>query len=194
VTYGGYQVENDPYVYRNTDCLKNRLGIRDPTELSAFELEMSVLRAEESFPAGRFTPSHYRAVHWHMFRDVYAWAGRYRTVRTGKGGNWFCYPEYIGAQMKALFARLRGPTFRPGVEAVDFLDHASDFLSELNAIHAFREGNGRSQLAFMDLLAQRAGHPMDFSRVRQVTFLPAMIASFGGDLAPLRAEFAALRI
>ena len=51
---------------------------------------MSTLRAEEPLPPGKFTPAHYRRVHRHLFQDAYRWAGRYRTVRTGKGGNWFC--------------------------------------------------------------------------------------------------------
>ena len=29
-------------------------------------------------------------------QDVYAWAGKDRTVRLSKGGSTFCYPEHIG--------------------------------------------------------------------------------------------------
>jgi cell filamentation protein len=106
VTLGDYDAFDDPYSYKGSSCLKNRVGLRDPNLLQGFELEMSSLRAAEAFPIGRFAPSHYRRVHWHLFRDVYAWAGRYRTVRTAKGGNWFCFPEYIRPQMDLLFTRL----------------------------------------------------------------------------------------
>jgi len=102
MTFGGYDAFDDPYSYRGTDVLKNRLGTRDPALLQAFELEMSALRADEPLPAGRFGTAHYCAVHRHLFQDAYSWAGRYRTVRTAKGGNWFCFPEHIAHQMTVL--------------------------------------------------------------------------------------------
>jgi cell filamentation protein len=183
----GYAVFDDPYCYSGTFVLKNRADLRDQRRLEAFELEMSSLRAEEPLPKGRFGPAHYRAVHHHLFGDVYTWAGRYRTVRTAKGGNVFCYPEHIEAQMDALFARLRAAPFR-GRPADEFLTAAASFLAELNAIHAFREGNGRTQLAFMRLVSLRAGHPFDFTKLRPRAFLAAMIKSFSDEREPLRAE------
>jgi cell filamentation protein len=183
-----YDVFDDPYCYKNTFVLKNKAGIRDAALLQAFELEMSTLRAEEPLPKGRFTPAHYRGVHRHLFQDVYRWAGRYRTVRTGKGGNWFCYPEYIDGSMEQLFKKLAAKPFERGADSVEFVDAAAHFLGDLNAIHPFREGNGRSQLAFLHLLGVRADHPFRLDRIDRETFLPAMIASFGGDMKPLADE------
>ena len=85
MTLGGYDAFADPYAYKGTNVLKNRAGLRDARLLESFELEMTALRAEEALPAGRFGPAHYRAVHRHLFRDVYSWAGRYRTVRAFSG-------------------------------------------------------------------------------------------------------------
>ena len=186
MTFSGYDSFDDPYCYKGTNCLKNRPGLRDPVQLEALELETSSLRSLQRLPAGRFNPAHYRRVHRHLFGDVYRWAGRYRTVRTAKSGNWFCYPEYIAGEMDRLFARLGSPTFQARVSVDDFLHAATEFLAELNAIHAFREGNGRTQLAFLHLVAERAGHPLDLGRIRLETFLPAMIESFRGDLKLLQ--------
>lgn len=61
------------------------------------------------------------------------------------------------------------------------------FLAELNAIHAFREGNGRTQLTFFALLAVHAGHPLDFRKLDPHEMLDAMIASFDENEAPLAA-------
>jgi cell filamentation protein len=194
VTFEGYDAFKDPYLYNGSQCLKNRLGLRDPKRLAAFELEMSTLRSDEPLPHGRFGPHHYRRVHWHLFRDVYAWAGRYRTVRTGKDGNWFCYPEHIAASMNALFQRLERPEFAPGATSAEFLDAAAEFLTELNAIHPFREGNGRAQMTFVALLTIRAGRMLDLSRLLPQTFLPAMVASFSDHTAPLRAELASMLV
>lgn len=184
----GYDVFDDPYCYKGTSVLKNRARLREAKTLEAFELEMSTLRSEEPLPAGRFTPAHYKRIHHHLFQDVYSWAGKYRKVRTAKGGNMFCYPEHIASSMDQLFAKLTLPAFHPGAEALAFLDAATDFLAELNAIHPFREGNGRSQLSLMYLLGQRAGHPLTLTRINRDTFMPAMIASFLGGNGPLKNE------
>ncbi|MEI9967736.1 MAG: Fic family protein [Terracidiphilus sp.] len=108
MTPAGYDAFDDPYAYPGTSTLRNRLEIRDAAILEAFEMEISTLRAEEPLPKGEFNPAHYCAIHHHLFQDVYEWAGRYRTVRTSKSGNAFCYPEYIPEQMDALLRSLRG--------------------------------------------------------------------------------------
>ena len=95
----GYDAFEDPYCYPRTSVLRNRLDLRDQTELDAFEVEITTLRAEEPLPDGDFDPVHYRRIHHHLFQDVYPWAGQYRNVRISKGGNSFCYPEHISAQM-----------------------------------------------------------------------------------------------
>lgn len=186
----GYDAFDDPYAYKGSDTLKNKLGLRDPDQLEAFELEMTTIRAREPLPRGRFDASHYRQVHRHLFQDVYNWAGKYRSVRTAKGGNPFCFPEYIDDQMNRLFS-----TIGPLLEAVDaevFAREAARFLGELNAIHPFREGNGRSQLAFMAIVSEAAGFPLAFDRVKRDTFLPAMILSYDGELSSLITELSEL--
>lgn len=181
-----YDTFIDPYAYKGTSTLKNKAGLHDPAKLEEFELEMTAIRANEALPTGRFDPLHYRRVHHHLFQDVYRWAGKYRTVRTSKDGNHFCYPEYISREMNHLFATLDGALTAPG--AAKFIDEASHFLSELNAIHPFREGNGRAQLAFLSMVSQKAGFPLNFSTVRAEAFLSAMIESFSGRLDPLKIE------
>jgi cell filamentation protein len=121
----------------------------------------------------------------HLFQDVYEWAGEARTVRIFKGGNPFCFPENIESQATKLFGELRADDFLQGLDASAFAGEASHFLAELNAIHAFREGNGRSQLTFFTLLADHAGHPIDLDRLNPDEMLDAMIASFDGDESKL---------
>ena len=186
----GYDAFDDPYAYKGSDTLKNKLGLRDPDQLEAFELEMTTIRAREPLPRGRFDASHYRQVHRHLFQDVYNWAGKYRSVRTAKGGNPFCFPEYIDDQMNRLFSTIG--TLLEAVDAEVFAREAARFLGELNAIHPFREGNGRSQLAFMAIVSEAAGFPLAFDRVKRDTFLPAMILSYDGELSSLITELSEL--
>lgn len=188
MAFAGYDAFDDPYSYKGTNTLKNKLGLRDPALLELFELEMTTLRANEPLPSGQYDARHYQRVHRHLFQDVYRWAGKYRTVRTSKGGNPFCFPEYIPATMDNLFAALTKSGALTTEDTDRFVGEIASFLAELNAIHPFREGNGRSQLAFVAMLGERAGFPFNFVRVERDTFLPAMIASYAGDLKPLTSE------
>ena len=188
----GYDAFDDPYAYPGTSVLRNRLDIRDARTLEAFEVEISTLRAEEPLPHGTFDPAHYCSIHRHLFQDVYEWAGQYRTVRTSKGGNAFCYPEHIPAQMDTLFLSIRGGEAFAGNSRNEFLREAARFLGELNAIHPFREGNGRAQLAFLGLIGAAAGRPFAFERIDRNAFLQAMIESFLGRFEGLTAELGKL--
>nr|WP_255696784.1 Fic family protein [Sandaracinobacteroides sayramensis] len=163
------------------------MNLTEPASLEAFETEITTARATEPLPNGRFGVAHYRAIHRHLFQDVYIWAGKFRTVRLAKGGSAFCYPEYIEPEMVKLFARLGADDGLRKRDRGAFVDGATAFLADLNHIHPFREGNGRTQLAFMAWLADRAGHPLTLERLDPEAMLQAMIASFHGQTPLLRA-------
>ena len=128
-----------------------------------------------------------------MFQDVYSWAGEYRrNVRLSKGNSHFCFPENIPTQIERLFADLIRQNRLKELERGEFARHAAHFLSELNAIHAFREGNGRTQNLFLEILANHAGHPLAMERLNPDTFLQAMILSFNGDEVLLAQQIADL--
>ena len=116
----------------------------------------------------------------------------YRTVRMTKGGSPFCFPEYIAGEMENLFASVAQAQFFEGLSADDFALQAANFLAELNAIHPFREGNGRTQLSFVALLSVRTGHPLNVQRLVSSEFLAAMVESFVGSKQPLAAQLRSL--
>lgn len=182
-----YDAVDDPLFYSGTTVLRNKAGLTDQGDLDQFEQLMFLSRAEEPLPEGALDYAHYRAIHHHFFQDVYDWAGEPRRIRTAKGGNWFCYPEYIDREMERLFAELVGENhlIDTGVIAT-FADRASYYIAELNAIHPFREGNGRCQLTLLSILMDLAGFPMNEARIDPDGFMQAMIASFGGDNGLLR--------
>ena len=98
-----YDSIDDPYCYPGTTVLGNR---RDPRTreraLDRFETAITAQRFSEPLPTGKLTERHYRRVHRHIFRDVYAWAGEYREkVRISKGDSTFCYPEYIPGKWRS---------------------------------------------------------------------------------------------
>lgn len=98
----------------------------------------------------------------------------------------FCFPENIAAEANKLFESLRHASFFTGLTAESFASQSSRFLADLNAIHPFREGNGRTQLTFLTLLADQARHPLDLDRMDPRAFLEATVASFTGDEADLK--------
>lgn len=165
--------------------LINKAGISDADELSEFEMSKVRSRANDPWPAGRLDKPHYYALHRHLFQDVYAWAGKPRTIRIGKGGNWFCYPDFIERLLDQQFAGLKAKRHFDSLNLGAFSRGAADFLAEVNAIHPFREGNGRTQLAFLRLLCLNAGFGFDASVLDRSRVIGAMIASFDRKLDPL---------
>jgi cell filamentation protein len=182
-----YDAINDPCTYENSTVLINKLDLHDQGELDDFEAEITHARSREPLPEGDLDFAHFCAVHRHLFQDVFDWAGRSRTVRISKQGSAFCFPEHIDAQANKLFSDLRAKRYFVALSAEEFAESAAHFLAELNAIHAFREGNGRTQLAFFALLADRAGYSVDLERLDPAPMLDAMIASFDGDESKLTA-------
>jgi cell filamentation protein len=187
-----YAAVADPYCYPGTQVLKNIPDLREQAALAEFEAISFAQRAEEPLPDGRLSVTHFLAVHRHLFQDVYRWAGKPRTIRIAKGGNPFCYPENIRSELRNLFNWLRAQHYLRGRDADSFAVGLTHFLAELNAVHAFREGNGRTQLAFAALVAAHAEHPLHFDQLEPIAFLDAMIASFAGNEAPLAAELRSL--
>lgn len=181
-----YEAHEDPYCYPGTANLRNRFDLRDAATLEALETELTSARAEEPLPEGALDAAHYKAIHHHLFQDVYEWAGEIRTIRISKADSHFCYPEYIDAELDKLFKWMASRNHLRGLDVDAFVTHASSLLATLNVIHAFREGNGRTQLSFLLLVADTAGHPLDFTDLDPGAMLAAMIRSFFGDEAPLR--------
>lgn len=180
-----YDAVADDYCYPGTTVLKNKLDLRDAEDLTAFEAEVSDTRADEELPLGDLDFEHFKAIHRHLFQDVYDWAGEIRTVRISKNSSMFCYPENIETEARKLFTQVEQDNFLQDLSPEQFAAKSAHFLADLNAIHAFREGNGRTQLSFFLLLADQAGHSIDLEELDPEQFMGAMIASFEGDETPL---------
>jgi fido (protein-threonine AMPylation protein) len=89
---------------------------------------------------------------------VYAWAGQLRTIDISKGGNRFAHHGFIAGAAASIFAGLAVEKYLAGLAPDAFSDRAAHYLGELNALHPFREGNGRAQREFISHLAQANGY------------------------------------
>jgi cell filamentation protein len=187
-----YDAVADSYCYPGTSVLKNLSNIQDQEHLEVFEAVCTASRSDEPLPNGRLSVTHYRAIHRHFFQDVYSWAGNFRTVRLGKDGSAFCYPENVLREIKSLFLDMKSRRYLQRMKREEFVTAAADFLFTLNAIHPFREGNGRTQISFLALLADQAGHPIYLEKLNPEKFLAAMVESFYGNYLPLEEELTAV--
>lgn len=160
---------DDPYVYPGTDCLKNKLNIRDSAQLGELEARLVAVRevqAARSFVAGAYNLQHLQRFHELLFGDVYGWAGRLRTVDISKEADIrFCRWVFIEEQVSALLAKLKREDQLIGRNLPTFVGRLAYYYGELNAFHPFREGNGRTIRAFLRQLSAAAGFLLDWSEV-----------------------------
>ena len=173
--------DSDPYVYPGTRILRNRLGIIDPELLDHAERSLVTERTSQRVPQGSFDLSHLRAIHGHLFQDIYDWAGELRTVEIFKGGNQFQFRQYIPTGMADVHRRLTRAGFLKRLPAGEFAREAGVIIGDINFIHPFREGNGRTQAQYLQQLAAQAGHRVDFRRIDPVMWIEASKASHATD-------------
>lgn len=174
----------DPYLYPGTDVLRNRFGIRDAGLLRLAEYAATTRRATD-VTVLPLAARGFLAAHRHLFQDVYDWAGKPRTVTLAKGGSMFALPHAVGPSLEKRFADLAAKKYLRGLAAEAFAAGAAHHVSELNAIHSFREGNGRAMRLHLQQLAAQAGYHLDQERLPAKAWIDASIAAFGGDEAPL---------
>lgn len=180
-------MSDDPYVYPGTNVLINSENIRDRDELDVFERVITANRMEHLPRNIPLTARGYRQIHRHIFEPIYAWAGKDRTVNIAKDGHMFCLVPYIASQLDQRFAAIRVESKLMGMTREDFVARAAAHVSELNAIHPFREGNGRTVRAWLQHLGETAGHPIALERISPQPWINASIGSFRhGDYAAMR--------
>ena len=182
---------SDPYTYSGTDVLRNIPDIRDSQRLRSFEANATTARLAEldANPLkGRFDSAHLQAIHKYIFQDVYSWAGEFRTVNISKGGHLFGAAAFIESALPGVFQGLPGENYLIGLERFAFAQRVGFYLGEINAIHPFRDGNGRTQREYVRELGLQAGFAVDWSRITQSQMIAASRENFAtGDCSALAA-------
>lgn len=106
---------------------------------------------------GNYDLPHLQSFHQFIFGLIYPWAGQVRTVPIAKS-DLFCMPQYIHGQATTLFSQLQTDVrLHEPASRDDFVDALTYHLGEVNALHPFREGNGRAQRAFFAQVGLKAG-------------------------------------
>lgn len=178
----GVKFVND--VYPKTNILINNLGINNQSLLQEAERNLTGFRMIDLWRnplQGKFDFKHLQAIHRAIFQDIFPWAGKVRTANIGKAGYWFCWTEHIESYQQEIFGRLKKENYLMGLGVTEFANHAAKFLGDLNALHPFREGNGRTQREFLRCLALNAGYRIDLSDITQEYMIFASRESFDGN-------------
>jgi cell filamentation protein len=181
-------MSKDPYTDPVTGMLRNKLGLSTPEGLATAEREIThaaLIFLKETPVSPSYDLLHLCAVHRRIFGDIYDWAGQIRTVAIAKG-SWFCLPQYIESSAAEIFRELHGENLLRGLSRDVFTERLTYYLGELNAIHPFREGNGRAQRAFFDQLASDAGLILDWQRLDADRNVTASAAIMRGDPTLMR--------
>lgn len=150
--------------------LENKLGLTDSAELAREEERISKKKAVNLFDFAILkllsdgTYKTLAAIHKYLFEDIYDFAGEMRTVNMAKGNFRFAPLMYLQVALENI-DKMPQSNF----------DEIVEKYVEMNIVHPFREGNGRSTRIWLDhILKNEIGKVVDWSKVDKEDYLLAM--------------------
>ena len=184
--YDVYTTVQSIYCYPDSNVLKNKLNIRDLRELKEVEEKFVAIKQlvllQKPIP-GRFTINHLLRIHRFLFEDVYPFAGHIRREQISKGETLFFPPDLIKRELRRVFGEIHETGMLQEKKPQSQIQHLSHVMAELNIIHPFREGNGRSIRELIRCMAQVYGLTLNWGNADQDTMMDAAIASVYDDMA-----------
>jgi cell filamentation protein len=184
--------EWEEYFYPDTNVLRNKFDVRDPTKLENLERDTSryfgSLLRENPIP-GAYDINHLSAIHKVLFGKVYDWAGEPRRVNMTKGHTLFALTDEIPDMARDAAETIRKAHYLRGLNKDQFADKITEVYGKLNMMHPFREGNGRATREFLYQLGKEAGYTLDFDKVDRTAWNHAAADSAQGHFYNIRNIF-----
>lgn len=185
-----YKIEGCQWnCYPDTTVLINKMDIRDQAELDSVEKQITLLRgiqAEQETEFVNVDLEFYKSLHRKLFGDLYDWAEELRSINISKKGTVFCRHTELERIGRLKFERLKTQQYLCGMDDGCFMDELADLYHELNMLHPFREGNGRTLRLFITLLVRYTGRDIDFNLCDNDMLMIAAIRAAQGDISMLR--------
>lgn len=175
-----YDNRHSIYCYDGSDVLINKLDIKDKALLQKYEAKIvaaKLLALRKKGIIGNFDIEHLKNIHKYLFEDVYPFAGNFRTENIAKGVFRFAEWEYIETELTNLMNKLKSENFLADFDKNNLAEKLAFYLSELNVLHPFREGNGRTTREFIRELALKNDYILNLKKVNPKDFLNASIKS-----------------
>nr|WP_246593724.1 Fic family protein [Evansella tamaricis] len=165
---------------KEDDLLRhNLLGVNSQKELETAEAFAFALRAnaleQGEFSLNYFTLKEFQDLHFYLFQDIYPFAGKFRDVQLMKGNTRFCQVQYLESYAKNLFNELNAEQSWNSLEVA--AERLAYFKSELNMLHPFREGNGRTIRIYMYAFAWERGIEWAYETTDRDKYMQAAIQS-----------------
>lgn len=185
-----YEFDND-YCYPNTNVLKNKLGIQDNDNLYEAEREIVAYETTDIIEhpiKGNFDFEHLKAIHFRLFRKIYDWAGKTRNCAIAKK-DLFCLPQNIEVYANEIFSQLLRHDYYIHLDYEETIVALVKLFADINALHPFREGNGRTQREFIEELAKVNGIDLNLDKVDQNSMIVASHDSINGNYYKLTKMF-----
>lgn len=176
----------DPYIDEH-GVFHNRLGITDVESLHAAEADITGARGNALTRRrliGEYDLAHLRAFHRYLFGDIFDWAGELRTVEIAKYDA-FCRCARLEAYGAEIFGKIKAATWPTTPDRESFVVGLAGAYADVNALHPFRDGNGRAQRAFFRQFAADAGYQLSWAGLDPGQNEVASVAGFRGNLGPL---------
>ena len=174
------------YCYPDTDILINKLDIRDKTELKQAEEEFTAVKQMALLQEpikGRFTKTHLFRIHRFLFEDVYPFAGHIRKEQISKGDTMFYPPDLIDRELERVFKNIHSKKLLAEQDEEKQIQNLSQTMAELNIIHPFREGNGRSTRELIRCMALEYSLHINWGNTDRETLIDSAIAAVDDDMA-----------
>lgn len=171
---------NSKYCYENSNTLINKLEIKDQLTLQKYEARITaakLLALRQKGITGNFDKNHFVSVHKYIFEDIYPFAGKFRTENIAKGYFRFAEWEYIEEELEKLLLKLKNENYLNEKSEEELAKALAYYMSELNVLHPFREGNGRTIREFIRQLALKNGYTLNLKKVEPQKMLNASIKS-----------------
>jgi cell filamentation protein len=178
--YDVYTTTQSIYCYPDSNVLKNKLNIKDNSILKTAEEEITLIKQMELLKnpiRGNFTKAHLLNIHKFIFEDIYIFAGKIRREQISKADTMFYPPNLIDRELDKVFAKIKEKNMLKETDEEKAFDNLAYVMAELNIIHPFREGNGRSIREFIRLMARRMGIDINWGNVEKEELLEASIQS-----------------
>ncbi len=175
-----YEARNSIYCYKDTNVLKNKLNITDNTILEDVERKLVIVKLFElrqNRNIGNFDIEHFVGIHKFLFEDIYPFSGLFRTENISKGSFSFANWEFIEQELRKLLNQLKEEDFLKGLNKEDLSKRLAYYMSELNVLHPFREGNGRTIREFIRELAYKNNYLLNLQNIDPKDMLNACIKS-----------------
>lgn len=178
--YDVYTTVQSVHCYKGTNVLINKLNIHDGDVLKRAEEEITAVRQMmllQNPLKGNFTRTHFLNIHKFIFGDIYPFAGKIRREQISKADTMFYPPHMIEIELNKIFEKIKKDNILKEKDEDKLLDSISYIMAELNVVHPFREGNGRTIREFIRLLAQKCGYSINWGNVDKDELLNASIKS-----------------